>query len=40
MNKNKWIRSLEYKLGRFSVQNLMAVIVGTMALVYVLDYIF
>ena len=40
MNGNKWISRLEYKLGRFSVQNLMAVIVGTMALVYVLDYIF
>lgn len=40
MNGKKWIRQLEYKLGRYAVSNLMAVIVGTMALVYVLDYMF
>ena len=40
MNGKKWIRQLEYKLGRYAVSNLMTVIVGTMALVYVLDYMF
>lgn len=36
----QYLRKLEYKFGRYAISNLMAVIVGTMALVYVLDYMF
>ncbi len=40
MNRNSLISRMEKRFGRFAVQNLMAVVVGTMALVFVLDYIF
>ena len=40
MNRRKWLARLEYKLGKYAVGNLMAVVVGTMALVYLLDYMF
>ncbi len=40
MYRKNWLTRLEYKLGRFAVPNFMAAIVGIMALVYVLDYIF
>lgn len=38
--KKSLITKLEYKFGRFAIQNFMTVIVGTMALVYVLDSMF
>ncbi len=40
MYKKSLITRLEYKLGRFAVQNLMAVVVGMMAVIYLLDYLF
>lgn len=40
MYKRSLIDRLEYKFGKFSVQNFMSVIVGMMAIVYVLDFIF
>ena len=39
MYKRTLLDKLEYKLGRFAVQNLMTVIVGMMAVVYLLDLI-
>ena len=40
MYKRSLLKKLEYKLGRFAVHNLMSVIVGVMALVFMLDYVF
>lgn len=40
MYRKSLLTRLEYKLGRFAVHNVMSVIVGVMALVFVLDYIF
>ena len=40
MYKQRLLRRLEYKLGRFAVRNLMSVIIGVMGLVFMLNYIF
>ena len=40
MYKSSFFRKAEYKLGKFAIPNLMAVIVGAMALVYILDLMF
>ena len=40
MYKKSLLTRLEYKLGKFAVNNLMSVIIGAMALVFILDYVF
>lgn len=40
MYRKSLLTRLEYKLGKYAVHNLMSVIIGVMALVYLLDYIF